>query len=292
MRWQPVTCRTADGGRRHAAVVAAVVGTVATSVAVTLTVGSADPLLAAAGLFALLPRHTGGPRLAAAAVLIATPVLVVATTMGGVWHAALALAALAVSFAVGRMWRLDAERLAEEARRQQGRAERLGMLDEVTGTLNRHGLTVLGAQVLQEVRRRGDAAHALFVTVDGGTAVRASRRAEADEEVICAVADALRVSIRATDALARWSADTFVVVGPGSGIVPGELERRTRAQLLDGPRVAPGVWPCRLTAGMGVLEPWAGGDLGDLLARAEEDLSLRRALRAPSAPEPPAANLR
>jgi diguanylate cyclase (GGDEF)-like protein len=173
-------------------------------------------------------------------------------------------------------------RLEQACRRQDA----VSMHDDLTGCANHAGLLLLGDHLLHGVRRRGEAMHALVVDVDGLGRVNERLGRPAGDEVLVAVADALRAGTRGTDVVARGPQDEFAVLGPGAGVSPGELERRVRAHLVESPPAPLDVWPCRVTAGLAVLEPWDGGDVTDLLGKAREDLSLRSSLRAPSAPEP------
>jgi diguanylate cyclase (GGDEF)-like protein len=214
---------------------------------------------------------------------VAAGCIVVALAMDSAWP----LAGVVLVVLLGELWRRDVERLARRARAAEQHAAAMTVRDDLTGCVNRPGLVMFGEHVLQTARRQGDCAHLLLVEVAGLSAVRARSGDRAADEVLAAVADALHAGTRGTDVVARWRPDTFAVLGPGSGTGAAELERRVRVHLLDCPPLPPGDWPCTVTAGSGVLQPWDSGGLTDLLTRAEEDLLLRRALRAPSAPEPP-----
>ncbi len=164
-------------------------------------------------------------------------------------------------------------------------AEAVRLHDELTGCLNDAGLRFFAPHLLHGARRRGDALHAFVVDIDRLRRVNDRLGWETGDEVLLAVAEALRASTRGTDLLARGHADEFVVIGPGCGVHPGELERRVRAYLIEEPPVSTEIWPCRVTVGFGLLEPWDSGDTDDVVIRAYQDLQLRAAVRAPSAPE-------
>jgi diguanylate cyclase (GGDEF)-like protein len=245
------------------------------------------PLGVAALALPAVLRYLGGRRSLGTAAALAVVVVVPAVVWGAPAEVGWLVLLLVASATVGLLWRADVGRLQDRRLDAERRAAALSVRDDLTGCTNAHGLQMFGEQVMAAVRRRGDSAHAVLVEVAGLAHVRARCGPTAAEEVLAAVADALRSSTRGTDVVARLGEDVFAVVGPGSGTVPAELERRVRVHLLDAPPVHPADWPCRVTAGSAVLEPWDAGPLSDLLRRAEEDLSLRRALRAPSAPEPP-----
>ncbi|MFP5335657.1 MAG: GGDEF domain-containing protein [Actinomycetes bacterium] len=268
---------------------AALVVLAAGAVLAAAVTGTPLPAVPVPGVAAAAARHLRGTWAAVVGTgaAVVAPVAVIGPGAPGPAVAALGVGVLAAG--LGWWWRQEVTRLEAELARERQRAVSLAVVDDVTGVANRQGLVLLGEQVLEEVRRRGDSAHALLVEVGALADLTRTVGPHADVEVLAAVADALRAGTRGTDVLARWSPDTFVVVGPGSGSAPGELERRIRLRLVDAPPVPAASWPCRVTVGVGVLEPWDSGTLTDLVGRAAEDLSLRRALRAPSAPEPPSA---
>ncbi|HEX3003228.1 MAG TPA: diguanylate cyclase, partial [Angustibacter sp.] len=105
-------------------------------------------------------------------------------------------------------------------------------------------------------------------------------------EILLTVAEALSRSTRATDAVARWGDDEFVVVGPGTGLAPLEMERRVRARCLESSPLPREQWAARISAGGAVLEPWDDGDVSTLLHQADREMQLRRALRREAAAPP------
>lgn len=166
-------------------------------------------------------------------------------------------------------------------------ARAISVCDDLTGLTNRRGLQMLGNQVVEAARRAGGSVHCTFVDIDGLKKVNDQLGHDAGDDVLVAVAEALRASTRSADVVARWGGDEFAVVGPGSGMPPGELARRVRSHLIEGPPVPLEYWPCRVSAGGACLQPWDEGDLTTLLRSADQDMYLRRALRSPSIPEPP-----
>jgi diguanylate cyclase (GGDEF)-like protein len=169
----------------------------------------------------------------------------------------------------------------------KARADYVSVIDELTGCSNDAGLRMLGRQLLAAARRRGDALHAFVVDVAQLARVNELAGRDRGDEVLLAVAEAVRAGTRDTEVVARGYSDEFVVLGPGVGVHPGELERRVRAHVIEAPPVALDVWPCRVTVGHAILEPWDSGDVDDVIRRAYQDAQLRAAMRAPSAPEPP-----
>jgi diguanylate cyclase (GGDEF)-like protein len=165
-------------------------------------------------------------------------------------------------------------------------ATRLAQLHAVTDPLtaahNRRGLELMAVPMIEHARRQGEAVHCLFIDLDEFRVVNEKLSRTHGDDVLDAVCQALLASIRATDAVARWAGDQFVIVGPGTGVSPLEMERRVRALLASEPPVPPEVWNGRVSIGSATLVPWDEGNLDSLLGRAEEDMQLRRSLRRQS----------
>jgi diguanylate cyclase (GGDEF)-like protein len=184
------------------------------------------------------------------------------------------------------------EQTLDEVRQK---ADQHAVLDTLTGAANRRGLEMLALPMIENARRQGQAVHCLYIDIDGFTAVNAAAGDSAGDEVLVALAESLKTSVRATDAVARWAGDEFVVLGPGTGTSPLELERRLRSHLSQVSPVPESVWSARVSIGSATLVPWDDGDLHALLGRAEQDMRLRRTLRRqssersrrPVAPPPP-----
>jgi diguanylate cyclase (GGDEF)-like protein len=190
----------------------------------------------------------------------------------------LLLAAAVAGLSGGQRQRLRTER---DTARQLARDAVVH--DPLTSLANRKGLEMLGGQILESARRRGDAVYCMFLDVDGLARVNAEISRSAGDQVLLTVADAVAQSTRATDAVARWGDDEFVVLGPGTGLAPLEMERRVRVTCLERSPVSQTVWPARISAGGAVLEPWDDGDIDSLLRQADREMQLRRTMRREAA---------
>jgi len=165
-------------------------------------------------------------------------------------------------------------------------AERAAVQDDLTGLLNRRGLAMVGEQVVAAARRGGNAVHCSFVDVDGLKDVNDRHGHLAGDRVLVAVADAIRLSVRGGDVVARWGGDEFCILGPGPGTAPVDLERRVLSRILQLPPDDVRGWDPRVSAGSAMLAPWDDGDLASLLDQADREMYRRRSLRrdAPVAP--------
>jgi diguanylate cyclase (GGDEF)-like protein len=191
----------------------------------------------------------------------------------------LPLVALPAGAGVALAWRRRVDLLASRLIAAQEAASTDSVRDQLTGAVNRRGLDMVAAPMVENARRQGEAAHCLFVDVDGFRDVNERHGTPAGDEVLRALTAALVAAVRTTDVVARWTGDEFVVVGPGTGTSPLELERRVHASLTEAPPLPPELWTPRVSIGSATLVPWDEGDLGSLLRRAEQDMRLRRSLR-------------
>ncbi len=184
-------------------------------------------------------------------------------------------AATGLTVLVNQLRRTDVRRVAEA----RVLAEAAAVRDHLTGLANRRGLAMVGGQMVEQARRQGDAVHCIFVDIEGLRRVNDSLGHSFGDEVIVAVAEAMRAATRGTDVVARWGGDRFCVVGPGPGMAPLELERRVREGVVVATEVSPEVWPVRVSAGGAMLAPWDSGTLETLLGKADQEMYLRRSLR-------------
>jgi diguanylate cyclase (GGDEF)-like protein/PAS domain S-box-containing protein len=99
-----------------------------------------------------------------------------------------------------------------ERRRLERRLRHLADHDDLTGLINRRRFQEELQRHLAEGRRYGLTGALLVLDLDGFKEVNDSHGHSAGDRVLCAVADALRTRLRASDVVARLGGDEFAVL--------------------------------------------------------------------------------
>ena len=147
--------------------------------------------------------------------------------------------------------------------------------DPLTGLYNRAGLDDAIARMTGPERRRGEGMAALYMDLDGLARINNTWGHPTGDVVIRAVADRVAGALRATDVVARYGGDEFVVLAPGtddSGA--GQLAVKiaqavTRPVRVEGHSIVP-------TISIGVCVGESGAGISDLIARADAALLDRK----------------
>lgn len=150
------------------------------------------------------------------------------------------------------------------------------LTDALTGLHNRRGLMLLGQHILDIATRKGDAVACTFIDVNGLKSVNDTLGHDAGDQLLIAVAEAIRESIRTSDVACRWGGDEFIVISQGSGIPADEMESRVHKSLASRADAQP---LASITAGRALIEPWDQSDLETVIQRADQDMYVRRVVR-------------
>ncbi len=214
-------------------------------------------------------RLTTGRILGLGAALLVAPMIVGAQaalgdTVDGVLVAASAL--VVVPLVLTRVFLLARLYHAAEAR-----LAHLAEHDELTGLANRRAATTQLRETLARVQDgRAPGAVVAFVDLDDFKSVNDGLGHPTGDRLLVAVSDRLRHRLRASDMVARFGGDEFLVVCEGE---PDGLAQRVR-DLLDGALADPfdlggTVLRCRASLGTAVVRPGEAVDLDDLLSAAD-----------------------
>ena len=162
---------------------------------------------------------------------------------------------------------LEASNALLEAQKVQ--LEKLATTDALTAAYNRRKLNELTLAELERVRRYGRPLSLFILDIDHFKRVNDTYGHEAGDQVLVTLAGLLRAGIRATDSLARWGGEEFVVLSPGV-TADGEahLAERLRAAAAAHDHASVGT----VTASFGVAEHSPGETPDELFARADRAL--------------------
>jgi len=109
--------------------------------------------------------------------------------------------------------------------------EREAMVDPLTGLFNRRRLTAHLAAEIARTRRYGRSLSVLLIDIDHFKRVNDGHGHQAGDDVLRAVADALRARVRPSDFVARYGGEEMLVVAP-------ETDARAAAALGERLRLA------------------------------------------------------
>jgi len=159
---------------------------------------------------------------------------------------------------------------AIERRRQEDEVHRLALHDPLTGLPNRILLIDRLRQAVAAARREGGRVSVLFCDLDGFKHVNDTFGHAAGDTVLVALAERMRQQVRASDTLARFAGDEFIIVVPGAAD-PADLAERVAAALRH---------PIKVRRGDGVADAHVGVSIGIATAagiEADPDLLLHDA---------------
>jgi diguanylate cyclase (GGDEF)-like protein len=171
-------------------------------------------------------------------------------------------------------------RVVNERHENDQRLAYLSRFDDLTGEMNRWRLTeILGAALDDSIKGRSSCAF-LLIAVDNLARINEAYGFGIADEVISAVARRLRLKLRASDALGRFSGNKFGIVL--RNCTPDEMAVAAD-RLLAGIRdevmqTSAGVVAITITIG-GIVAPRHAREVHDVLARAQEALTLAKAKR-------------
>jgi diguanylate cyclase (GGDEF)-like protein len=156
-----------------------------------------------------------------------------------------------------------------ELKVQALKLEELATTDALTGAYNRRKFNDLTLFEIERVRRYGHPLSLLILDIDHFKRVNDRHGHEAGDQVLVVLAGIIRAGIRATDRLARWGGEEFVVLSPDVTLERGvELAERLRAALAVHEHPSVG----KVTASFGVAQHRPGETSDQLFARADEAL--------------------
>jgi two-component system cell cycle response regulator len=140
----------------------------------------------------------------------------------------------------------------------------------LTGLSNRHHLEEHLAAAVSASRRHGHPLSVLFIDIDNFKHINDAFGYEAGDEVLRAVADRLRQTIRTEDLVGRWGGEEFVVVLPATDLVGGVASAERLRDAIDGELIAVAGVEVHVTVSVGCASE--GCDPADLIRHASRAL--------------------
>jgi diguanylate cyclase (GGDEF)-like protein len=152
---------------------------------------------------------------------------------------------------------------------QTAKLEELATTDALTGAFNRRKFNGLILAEIARVRRYEHPLSLLILDIDHFKRINDRHGHEAGDEVLVVLAGLIRAGIRATDSLARWGGEEFVVLSPEVTVDEAMgLAERLRAAAAAYEYSFAG----RVTVSLGVAQHRVGETPDELFARADEAL--------------------
>lgn len=137
-----------------------------------------------------------------------------------------------------------------------GTANQLAMVDRLTGLSNRHQFMPAAEREIGLARRHGQPMALLVLDVDHFKSINDRHGHLTGDRVLVEVARRCRQALRATDLLARWGGEEFIVLLPNTPIKQvRQSAERVREAVSASAQLAMGGQPVQVTVSVGAA--WA-----------------------------------
>ncbi len=147
--------------------------------------------------------------------------------------------------------------------------ERVAGTDRLTGLWNRRRLEEAGTTLIALAGRRGDPLSLLFFDLDYFKRVNDTYGHAVGDAVLATVAEVVREQLRASDFLARWGGEEFLILAAGTRL-EGAMALGEKIRLAVASTVFPGCGS--LTLSLGVAEYGLGEEFEHWIARGDQAL--------------------
>ncbi|OHA82877.1 MAG: hypothetical protein A3B07_03245 [Candidatus Yonathbacteria bacterium RIFCSPLOWO2_01_FULL_43_27] len=113
----------------------------------------------------------------------------------------------------------ELEQKVRELKKTLADAERLSLIDPLTGILNRRGLEVEVTRALAQAKRQDAPLAVLFIDLDCFKSINDTHGHDVGDVVLREVATFLKKVVRASDIVTRPCGDEFIVILPASDLL-------------------------------------------------------------------------
>jgi len=154
----------------------------------------------------------------------------------------------------------------EERTRMQEELQRLATTDTLTGLRNRRAFNEFMELEIKRAERHGNALSLIMFDIDDFKRINDTFGHHVGDDVLIHVAKLIGERIRASEILARWGGEEFIILLPQSNVehavhLAGELRERMQAHAFPGAGT--------VTASFGVTRFSVGDSMDSLLQRAD-----------------------
>lgn len=156
----------------------------------------------------------------------------------------------------------------------------LAITDDLTGFFNRRGFLAAASQQLKLAQRDHLNVLLLFCDVDNLKAINDSFGHQEGDLVLVRAADALEETFRDSDLLARLGGDEFAILAWEASIPNLQIMLSRLARNLDRVNSEESRYKLSLSVGVAKYDPQSPVPLGELMARADQDMYKHKKLRA------------
>lgn len=157
-------------------------------------------------------------------------------------------------------------------RRYQSRIEEMATTDKLTGLLNRNAATLLVDQLMLANRRQPRPITVLLADIDHFKTINDRFGHRSGDEVLAAIGERLKASLRASDYAVRWGGEEFLVILQNcvadEGLRIAEKLRETLASLQPVPETS----NLRVTLSIGISQHLSGETMDQTIGRADKAL--------------------
>ncbi|THF62298.1 diguanylate cyclase [Pseudothauera nasutitermitis] len=165
--------------------------------------------------------------------------------------------------------RQELEQANQQMRRANAELAQAASTDRLTGLANRRRLEEGAEAEMARARRHLDPLSVVLFDIDWFKMVNDRHGHEAGDAVLREVAQRLGARVRASDLLARWGGEEFLLLASATGLAEALVLAEKMRRLIEG-EPFPGVGS--LTASFGVAEFKPGENFSTLTARADRAL--------------------
>jgi diguanylate cyclase (GGDEF)-like protein len=158
------------------------------------------------------------------------------------------------------------------------RVSELAMIDSLTETYNRHYFNDVYHREVDRLTRYGQSICVLMMDVDGLKTINDQNGHLVGDQVLKAIAQILKSSVRVSDVVARYGGDEFIILMPKCGETGGRTVANRIQALIQQWNASPAIANVKLGLSIGIHE--AGPDNAkDILLKADQKLYQEKSLR-------------